>query len=418
MARLYEFQGKKLFNKYGIPVPFGELVSSEDAVKIAFEAIGPPVMVKSQILSGKRGKAGLIQCATNLKEALSISKKLLGRKVGNVHVENLLLEKQVTVTSEFYLSITADPSKRQPVILFTDHGGIHVEEVSKKEGLLHQRHVNILKGIEEAEIAQWLKGILDWAEKDVDALQSIILKLYSLYRDLDCRLVEINPLVLTSEGFFAVDARIDIDDDAISRQKDLGIDVVEETGDRPPTLIEIVAGKIDDGDHRGSVHFVQIDPYMEIAQDKGLIPIGFDCVGTGTSLTALDELVDLGYFPVNFADTSGNPTGSKMYRITKIILSQPGIRGYLFISCISSQQLDNTARGIIKALKELYPKTEGRPNIPMVLCFRGAWDDVAIQLFEEHGISETNWVKILGRDNTEQEAVQVFDAVYKTWALR
>jgi succinyl-CoA synthetase beta subunit len=379
--------------------------------------IGPPVMIKSQILSGKRGKAGLIRPADDLEQALSISKRLLGSKVGYGYVQGLLFEKKIAFEDEFYLGVTADPSKRQPVILFSGYGGIDVEELSQTERSLHKKYVDILKGIEKADISRFIKGFLCRSEEDIDALSSLIVKLYNLYRDVDCRLVEINPLVSTSEGFFAVDARIDIDDDAITRQQGLGIHAVEETGDRPPTLLEIAAGKIDEGDHRGSAHFVQTDPYMEIAQKRNLIPIGFDCVGTGTSLTALDELVDLGYFPVNFADTSGNPTGSKMYRITKIILSQPGIRGYLFISCVSSQQLDNTARGIIKALKELYSETGGRPNIPMVVCFRGAWDDVAIKLFEDHGISGSDWVEVLGRDNTEQEAVQVFDAVYKKWVL-
>lgn len=132
-------------------------------------------------------------------------------------------------------------------------------------------------------------------------------------------------------------------------------------------------------------------------------------------MTTLDELVDLGYFPMNFADTSGNPTASKLYRATKIILSQPGIEGYLFVSCVSSQQLDNTARGIIKALKELYPDSGGKPNIPMVFTFRGGWDEEAIKLFEEHGISDSPWVKILGRNATERDSALEFDSIYKKW---
>jgi succinyl-CoA synthetase beta subunit len=129
----------------------------------------------------------------------------------------------------------------------------------------------------------------------------------------------------------------------------------------------------------------------------------------------MDELVPLGYYPINFCDSSGNPVGSKLYRITKIIMAQPQIEGYVFVSCVSSQQLDNTARGIIKAFKELYPASGGQPNIPSILVFRGAWDDVALDLFREHGISDGRWIKVLGRDTTEKEAAGIFDALYKEW---
>ncbi|OGO19323.1 MAG: hypothetical protein A2Z14_01290 [Chloroflexi bacterium RBG_16_48_8] len=221
--------------------------------------------------------------------------------------------------------------------------------------------------------------------------------------------------MITPEGVMAADARVDLDDDAVSRHPELGLDSVEDTGERPPTSLEIAAGKIDEHDHRGTAHFVQIDPDGSYVEEMGMIPIGFDCVGTGTSLTTMDELIPLGYYPVNFCDSSGNPTGSKLYRVTKIILSQPHIQGYLFVSCISSQQLDHTARGIIAALKELYPETGGKPNIPMVFAFRGSWDDVAIDLFHQHGIADSPWVRILGRDTIEKDAAVAFHEVYQVW---
>lgn len=418
MARLYEFQGKKLFMKFGIPVPLGEVVGSEDDVQSVLKTISEPLMVKAQVLSGKRGKAGLIQSAQQREEALSISKELLGKKVRYGRVEKLLIEEQLQIENEYYLGITSDPSKRQPVIIFSKSGGVDVEELSENKDNLHKKYVNILKGIEPEEIAQFLKEIDSWSKKDLESLGAIVIKLYTLYREMDCRLAEINPLVVTAKGFFAADARVDIDDDAIFRHRDLGIDVAEETGERPPTLLEISASRIDDGDHRGVVHFVQIDPDMSVTRERGLIPIGFDCVGTGTSLVTMDELLNYGYFPINFADTSGNPTASKMYRATKIILSQPNIKGYIFVSCVSSQQLDNTARGIIKALKELYSATDGKPNIPMIFSFRGWLDEIAIQLYEQHGISKSPLVRMLGRNSTELEAVQLFDSTYKQWAQK
>ncbi len=419
MARLYEYEGKDFFRKYGIPAPEGRVVASAEDVRRVFDEVGGPVMVKAQTLSGRRGKAGLIRSAARASEAEEAAKAFLGRKVGQDRVKKILIEKKLSIAQEIYLAVTADPSRRAVVLLFAPRGGMAVEEVTETEGALGKLYVNILRGMEELELLEFLSAATGWSQKDrLGELTSIALNLYQLYRKLDCRLAEINPLVLTSEGgLFAADARVDIDDDALFiRQKDLGIEAVEEAGGRAPTQLELAAGKIDEGDHRGSIHFVQIDPDLAITRQRGAIPIGFDCIGTGTSLTTLDELSAFGYFPINFADTSGNPTGSKMYRITKIILSQPGIEGYIFVSCMSSQQLDNTARGIIKALKELFAQTEGRPPIPMVLCFRGAWDDDAIELFADHGISQSPYVELLGRDSTEREVVEVFDAIYKKWA--
>lgn len=412
MARLFEYQGKEIFQKNGIPVPAGQVVTDISEFAKGIEKVKLPLMLKSQILSGKRGKAGLIRSASTRSEAEAAFRDLWKRKLENGTIDKILLEEKLLIERELYVGVTADPSRRQPVIIVSLSGGMSVEE----EAAIRKLQVNILKGVSREEIEKFLGGFCD--QMLLSGLADVIHKLYGIYRKLDCRMIEINPLVYTGSGFIAADARVDIDDDSIFRQKELGIEFVEATGAREPTDLEWAAAKIDDGDHRGSVHFVQIDPDGAIARSKNMVSIGFDCVGAGTSLTTLDELTAFNYFPMNFADTSGNPTGSKMYRITKIILSQPGIEGYLFVSCMSSQQLDNTARGIIAALKELYPKTNGKPNIPMLLAFRGAWDEVAIKLFADHGISDSPNVRLLGRNSTELEAAQLFDALYKSWKRR
>jgi succinyl-CoA synthetase beta subunit len=263
--------------------------------------------------------------------------------------------------------------------------------------------LNLLEGVEGISSKQKLNI--------AHALQS----LYQAYRRYDCKLIEVNPLAITGEGVIALDARVDVDGDALGRQKSVGLQMAEEAGERSATRLEQIAGTIDDGDHRGTVHFVQIDPDLRYIREHGYIPIGFDCVGAGVSLTMMDELVPLGFYPVNFCDSSGNPVASKLYRITKLIFSQPGIEGYVFVSCVSSQQLDNTARGIVKALKELYAATGGQPNIPVVLAFRGAWDEDALRLLHEHGISRGKWVRVLGRDAAETGVAAVFSSLYQDW---
>ncbi|MDN5347692.1 MAG: succinyl-CoA synthetase beta subunit [Clostridia bacterium] len=416
MPRLYEYQGKKLFRAGGIPVPEGRVATTPQEAQEVAQSIGFPVAIKAQVLAGKRGKAGAIKFAEDADEVYHIASNLLGKSIRGMEITRLLVEKKLNIKKELYLAITADPSSRQPVAIFSAVGGMDIEEMAAQDpGAIIKKKIDILRGFRDYDGLNLVRKAGDLSGAEKLSLAALAAKLYRLYRQYDCKLAEINPLVLTDEGFVAADARVDIDDDAVSRQTGLELEAMEDAGERPPTPLEIAAGKIDAFDHRGSAHFVQLDPGAQYAREMGLVPIGFDCVGTGASLAVMDELVPLGYYPINFCDTSGNPTASKLYRVTKIIFSQPEIQGYVFVSCVSSQQLDNTARGIIKALKELYPATGGKPNIPVVLAFRGAWDDVAQRLFEDHGIAQSPLVKILGREATEKDAAEAFDRLYRAW---
>lgn len=412
MVKLYEHEGKQLFAKSGIAVPKGEVVYSAEEAREVAERIGFPVVLKAQVYSGKRGKAGGILYADTSDEAYQNAVELLGKKINELPVNAILVEEKYQIKSEFYAGVLSDPSTRMPVVIFTREGGMDVEEKREEAAV---KKVNILKGFRAYEARNLLRNIKGVSGKEIGLLAGVLQKLYSFYRRYDCKLVEINPLVITEKGVFALDSKVEIDDDSFFRQTELGIAAGEEVGSRPPTPLEIAAMKIDEHDHRGSVHFVQIDIDGSLAEKQSMIPIGFDGVGTGVSLITMDELAPLGFFPVNFCDTSGNPTASKLYKATKIIFSQKHIKGYIFISCISSQQLDNTARGIIKALKELFPETDGKPNIPCMFVFRGAWDDVAIKLFKENGITDCPWVKVVGRDISEKETAEHFSELYKKW---
>lgn len=415
MARLYEYQGKDLFRGAGIPVPRGRLTRDPvEAAKIAQE-IGLPVAVKAQVLAGKRGKAGGIRFAATLEEVRMLSRALLRESVHGVPVEAVLVEERLEIRREAYLAVTADPSRRQPVVLVCLQGGVEIEETAAQDpARILQAPINIREGLPEHIARNIIRRAPGATSADLLSLSLVLCNLYRVYRQYDCKLAEINPVALTPRGPVAADARVDIDDDAIWRHPELGLHVAEETG-RAPTPLEIIAGTIDHGDHRGTAHFVQLDPDGSLCRQLGKIPVAFDCVGTGASLTTMDELVPLGFYPVNFADTSGNPSASKMYRITKVILSQAPIQGYVFFSCISSQQLDNTARGIVAAMKELFPATAGRPNIPMLFAFRGAYDEEAIQVFRDHGIAASPWVTLLGRDVDERGAARAFRDLHRRW---
>ncbi len=412
MVKLYEHEGKEIFQKYGIDIPPGVLAFTPEKAKEKAVEIGLPVVIKAQIYSGKRGKSGGIIFAETENAVVEETRKLLGSKINGINVEKVLIEKKSEIKKEYYAAVLSNPNTRKPVVILSDAGGIDVED-SGSEHVEHQ-DVDIMKGYHSYD-ARNLSKKLGFAGKELMAISAVLNKMYDIYRHHDCKLIEINPLALTERGFSALDSKIDIDDDSIYRQKDLNIDPGEDVGDREPTCLENAAGEIDNNDHRGSAHFVQIDPTFEYSKEINKVPIGFDGVGTGVSLVMMDELVPLGFYPVNFCDTSGNPTASKLYRVTRIIFEQKGIQGYVFISCISSQQLDNTARGIIKALKEIYPKTGGVPDVPCIFVFRGAWDQDAIKMFDEHGISDCEWVQVAGRDVTEKEAAILFSDLYHKW---
>ena len=416
MAKLLEHQGKDIFRKFGIQTPVGQVVRDLDQARQVADAIGYPVVVKAQVYSGKRGKSGGVRVAADESELLASVSALLASEIRGFAVDTLLIEKRAEVLREIYLGITADPQTRSPVMVVCGEGGVEIEKVAvDNPKALHKAPIDILRGLYIHDALNLVRDVPDLTSQQKLAVAQTLTRLYQVYRAHDCKLVEINPLALTPGGVMALDARVDIDGDALDRQSSLGIEAAEEAGDRGSTLLEEIAGTIDHGDHRGTVHFVQIDPNLSYVRRHDYVPIGFDCVGAGVSLTTMDEIVPLGYYPVNFCDSSGNPVASKLYRITKVIFSQPGIEGYVFVSCISSQQLDNTARGIIKALEELYPETGGQPNIPTVMAFRGAWDEDAIRLLAEHGISDGRWVRVLGREATELDAALAFHSLHQEW---
>mgnify|MGYP001088387259 CR=1 FL=1 len=416
MTRLLEYQAKAILRRFKIPTPGGHVVRTVDEAEQAVAQVGYPAMVKAQVRSGKRGKSGGVRVVANRDELSAVALELLRGEIRGLPVDALLVEQSMGVEQEIYVGITADPSSRSPVLIFCEDGGVDIEETARVDPeAIRRLEIDVLRGVYPHDALNLVNGAETLTSRQKQGVASILCRLYDLYRAHDCKLVEINPLALTPDGLCALDARVDIDGDALERQGDLGIEIAEEAGSRSPTLLEEIAGTIDEHDHRGTVHFVQIDPDLAYARENNLIPFGFDCVGAGASLTTMDELVPLGFYPVNFCDTSGNPVGSKLYRVTKLIFSQPGIQGYVFVSCISSQQLDNTARGIIKALRELYPETGGQPNIPTVLCFRGAWDEDALDLLEDHGISAGRWVRVLGRHATERDAANAFSDLHRAW---
>jgi succinyl-CoA synthetase beta subunit len=415
MAKLPEHRGKALLREAGIPTPDGRLATTAGEARAAAEAIGGAVVLKAQILAGKRGLGGGVLFADDPGDAFDKATTLLGSTLYGHAVDELLVEAKCAFERELYVAVISDTAARAPLMIVSTNGGVGIEEAAASGiGETVSGAVDMRRGAP----VYWcheLVGALPLPEPVLLQLARVLSKLYAVYERYDCTLAEINPLAVTERGLIALDARLALDDDALFRHPELNIERSQEVGDRLPTALEIAAAKIDENDHRGSAHFVQIDPDGSLAKEQGKISIGFDGIGTGVSMAVMDELVPLGFLPMNFCDTSGNPTASKLYRITKVILAQPLIEGYVFASCLSSQQLDVTARGLIKAFKEVFAPHGGAPTIPCVFSFRGAWDDDALELFRVHGLTAHPWVRVLGRDSTERDLAHAFKDLHEQW---
>lgn len=388
MAKLHEYQSKSLLKAAGIKTPPSKLVSSALEARDAASELGK-VVIKAQAWTTSRAAQGLIQFADTPEQAEQISQELLGRKIGNFSIEQLLVEARVDIQHEFYLGVILDEHVRAPVMIFSGTGGSGVESILQQHPEQVARHViDIQTGIRDFE-ARNLVSSAGVDRELLNKLASVMLKFYAVVRTYEARSAEINPLVLTTSGdIMAVDARITVDDYAVFRHPDLGIDMAREF-DRPPTRLEKIAWQVEKQDYRGTFYFIQMEQDFE----KGTGVIGFHGAGGGGSMMNMDALFNAGYKIANFVDTSGNPPASKVYRAARIILSQPGIDGYYAGgSGVASQEQFYSARGLVKAFMD------AQLNVPAVIRIGGNGEAQAIELLQRANGEFPAPVEAYGRD--------------------
>jgi succinyl-CoA synthetase beta subunit len=306
--KLYEFEGKKLFERVGIPTPPGTVVSSpEEAAGLAARYGG--VMAKAQVLRGHRGQQhAVLACADDAQLAEAV-RSLLGRDLAGEKIERVLVEQRLDVAREIYASVTY--VGMSPAVVVSASGGIDVEQAcSQSQDNVVVEPIDILRGLEPEHAAAIARRVgLD------GSLSDVLVKLYRLFVDFDATLAEINPLVQTKSGeWIAADAKIELDDDAMYRQAALSLPERLSSG-RAPTRLEQLALDNDRTDTRGSAGrmFYQLDGDIVVLASGG-----------GTSVEALDTLCLLGGRPAVFTEYSGNPTPEKVKGLTKIALMHPG----------------------------------------------------------------------------------------------
>ncbi len=412
MARIYEYQGKRILKDEGIPVPEGACVGSPDEARKVAERIGQPVAVKAQVWATGRSRAGGIRFADTPGSARKVAQQLLGSTIRGLPVEKVLVEEKLDIDREFYLGATVSDSHRAkgPILILSTEGGVHIEEVAARSpDRIASLNVNYLKGVGPAEASELISKLpadSSLSSELASRLLGVICNFYRAFMRYDARAVEINPLVLTKHGHLSgADCHFAIDDNSVFRHPEFGIKVPRDM-ERPATELEEIAWWIEDGDYRGTGYFAQMLPKME---GKG--HIGFHGIGGGGAMLGVSALVARGLKIANYADTSGDPTASKIYRVVKCILSQP-VDGYVLMgACLANQEQWHHAHGIVKALKE---EAKVRPGFPVVLLLAGNKEKEAHQIIS-NGLKDLplRW-ELYGRDyvyDTEFIANRVQDLV-------
>jgi succinyl-CoA synthetase beta subunit len=376
VSRLHESQGKALLQRFDIRVPVGGVADTPQAARTLAEGIGGPVVVKAQLWITGRAGVGGIRFAVDPDGAERAAADLLGSAAGRFTVERVLVEERLAIERELFVAITIDDRARAPLIVFAGSGGSGIEEAAHSEAAnIVRQAVDVRRGFDERQALALVRQAGEGGEL-ADALAELLPRLYRAARSYDAQTLEINPLALTTAGeLVAIDCRFTIDDNAVYRHPELGIEVAREF-DHPITQLERIAWEVERSDYRGTFYFVELGPEADDEAPR----VGFHGSGGGGAMLAMDALLAQGLCPADFVDTSGNPPASKVYRAACIVLAQPGIRGYFASgSGVASQEQFHSARGLAKAF------LEAPLAVPAVLRLGGNAEERALSILQQVG---------------------------------
>jgi succinyl-CoA synthetase beta subunit len=377
--RFYEYESKALFRKRGMPLGEGKVVRSAPEASAAAREIAGPVVVKSQVLSGGRMKAGAVQFADTPEQAAAKYEHVLPIVVKGERARCVLVEEKSPVAKEFFASVTWDGRAKKPVLLFSDMGGIDIEEVAEKHPEhLSRTHFSSILPLSER-VAKEAISAVGVTGDDLNALIPIVYKLMQLFLDFDLTLAEINPLAkLTNGKFIVLDGHVDMEAEARGAHKalltELGIGDDETRLARPPTKFELDGARVNAADHRGVAGNV-----VEFDGNLGLI-IG----AGGGSLTLFDAVRKHGGKPANYCEIGGNPSVGKAKNLTRLILSKPGVEKIaVMMNVVSNTRVDIVARGVIKGCLEA-----GKKPSDVIAIFRipGSWEGEGFKILRKYGV--------------------------------
>ncbi|MEO0026008.1 MAG: ADP-forming succinate--CoA ligase subunit beta [candidate division WOR-3 bacterium] len=361
--KIHEYQAKEIFAAYGIPVPRERVAATPAEARSAAEGLGPPVVIKAQVLVGGRGKAGGVKKAGTLAEAETVAAGILNMTIKGLKVQKVLVSEAVTVSAEYYLGITIDRAARTPVLLASAAGGVEIEEVAKNtpEKII-RTPIDPLLGLLSFQARNAGMMML----KDTKLAQqftAIAQKLYRLFIDRDCSLVEINPLVLTGNGsLLALDAKINFDDNALFRHPEN--EALRDLSSEEPAEVEAKKAGLS---------------YIKLSGNVG-------CVvnGAGLAMATMDLIKRYGGEPANFLDVGGSSSPDKMALAMRIILSDPNVKAILVNIFGGITRCDDIAQGLLLA------RQQADIRVPVVARLVGTNADQACALLENSPILFAN----------------------------
>jgi succinyl-CoA synthetase beta subunit len=334
--KLHEYQAKELFRKFGIPVPQGRVAqSAEEAFEATKELPGPPWVVKAQVHAGGRGKGGgvrVVQTAEDVKKAAKeiLETPLVTKQTGpdGRRVHQVLVEQGVQIDREFYLAVVVDRARAMPVMIFSREGGVEIEEVAARTPeLVLKQFIDPAAGWMpyQARTLAYSLDPLPGADTMKD-LMGLMGKLYKAFIALDCSLAEINPLVVTKDGkVLAVDAKMNIDDNALVRQKELK--ALDDPKEKDPL------------DYKAEEHNLN---YIRLSGN-----IGAMVNGAGLAMATMDVIKLAGAEPANFLDVGGGASEEMVTRGLEIILEDKNVKAILINIFGGILRCDVLARGVL-----------------------------------------------------------------------
>jgi succinyl-CoA synthetase beta subunit/citryl-CoA synthetase large subunit len=377
--RFYEYESKEIVRRAGIPTSKGGFATTVEEARERAEEVGGPVVIKSQVLTGGRMKAGGVQFADTPDEAADHAAKVLELEINGHMPRGVLVDERVEVAQEYYAGVVWDGLRKQPVMLFSDMGGIDIEEVAEQHpDHVGRGHFSNLLPFSDFQAKQVIASV-GVTGSALNRLTPILTRLAKLFVQRDMTLAEINPLAQLADGsFVAVDAHMEMENEARGRQKqlltDLGVGDEETREAREATEFEIAGEAVDAQDHRGVAGNV-----TEFDGNLGLV-IG----AGGGSLTLFDAVRAHGGKPANYCEIGGNPSVAKACGLAKLVLSKPGVEKIaVMMSIVSNTRVDIVARGVIKACVEL-----GHDPAEKIAIFRipGAWEEEGFKILERYGV--------------------------------
>jgi succinyl-CoA synthetase beta subunit len=330
---LYEYQGKELFKRHGIPVSDGRLATTPDEAAAAASELGGQVVVKAQVLTGGRGKAGGIKLAEGADDAREKAEQILGMDINGHVVRKVWIEKASDIANEYYLSLTFDRGAKKPLFMFTTEGGIDIEEVAEKTPeKLVRLHVDPFEGFQPWQGRRLIYGAGVEDANEQKQILSIVGKLYDTFVSNDALLTEINPLIVTPDGEVkALDSKFTVDDAALFRHPDIA-----EMRDLEAVPPEERAAR------EKGVTYVKLDGEVGILGN-----------GAGLVMSTLDVIALAGGRPANFCDLGGGGDAEGVVDALEVITADPQVKSIFFNVFGGITRCDEVARGILAALDRM-----------------------------------------------------------------